>query len=132
MTVKGKQMEASQVPHLSSSELAASRCRWSRYLEGNIYIKVEIPGRLRYEMVQIPGKKLKQGSAEQNFEEFYVTLSQFDSITLYGRFPSVLNFCKLEFCEEEFNKLLFLTGTGQDSKKKNQERLQATFKNISF
>ena len=38
MTVKGKQMEASQVPHLSSSELAASRCRWSRYLVGKIKI----------------------------------------------------------------------------------------------
>ena len=59
-----------------------------------------------------------------------MTLSQFDSITLYGRFSSVLNFCKLEFCEEDFNSLLFLTGTGQDSKKKNQEMLQATFKNI--
>ena len=70
MTVKGKQMEASQVPHLSSSELAASRCRWSRYLKGNIYNKVEIPGGLRYKMVQIPGEKLKQGSAEPNFEEF--------------------------------------------------------------
>ena len=58
-----------------------------------------------------------------------MTLSQFDSITLYDRF-SVLNFRKLEFCEEGLNKLLFLTGTGQDSKKKNQEMLQATFKNI--
>ena len=58
-----------------------------------------------------------------------MTLSQFDSITLYDRF-SVLNFRKLEFCEEGLNKLQFLTGTGQDSKRKNEERLQATSKNI--
>ena len=38
---------------MSSSELAASRCRWSRYLEGNNYNKVETPGGLRYKMVQI-------------------------------------------------------------------------------